>query len=95
VASYKDPREFLGIFDGRNVNNYSHFSSPRFNALLDRAARLSGRMRYRAYGELDIELAREAPAIPYAVFTAWTFVSKKAGCLVLNPGLDLTAVCLK
>jgi oligopeptide transport system substrate-binding protein len=94
--SYKDPREFLGLFDGRSKLNYSRFNSAKYNRLLDRAGRLSGTARYRAYGELDIQLARDAaPAIPYAIYTAWTFVSKNAGCVVLNPFLDLTAVCLK
>jgi ABC-type transport system substrate-binding protein len=94
-ASYKDPREFLSLFDGRSVN-YSRFNSRKYNRLLDRAGRLSGAERYRAYGELDVQLARDlAPAIPYAVYTAWTFVSKRVGCVVVNPFLDLTAVCLK
>jgi ABC-type transport system substrate-binding protein len=95
-ASYKDPREFLGLFDGRSRLNYSRFNSTKFNRLLDRAGRLSGAERYRAYGKLDVQLARDlAPAIPYAVYTAWTFVSKRTGCIVVNPFLDLTAVCLK
>jgi ABC-type transport system substrate-binding protein len=91
-----DPQAFLGLFDGRNPQNYSHFKSQAFDRLLDRAGRLSGPERYRAFGQLDVHLARDlAPAIPYAVYTAWTFVSEKAGCLALNPYLDLTAVCLK
>jgi ABC-type transport system substrate-binding protein len=94
-AAYSDPREMLVLFDGRRVN-YSRFNSLRFNRLLDDAARLSGAERYRAYGRLDVQLARDAaPAIPYAVFNEWVFVSKGVGCIVLNPRLDLTAVCLK
>ncbi len=33
--------------------------------------------------------------IPVAVGNAVTFVSARVGCIVLNPVLDLTAVCLK
>jgi peptide/nickel transport system substrate-binding protein len=95
TPSYGDPLEVLAIFDGRHVNN-SRFNSLRYNRLLDRASRMSGTARYREYGELDVRLARDAaPAIPYAVFNDFAFVSKRVGCIVVNPRLDLTAVCLK
>ena len=41
-------------------------------------------------------LSRDAaPAIPFASLNAWAFVSARVGCVVMNPHLDLTAVCLK
>jgi ABC-type transport system substrate-binding protein len=92
---------FLDLFDGRTIGepgsqNWSYFNAPKFNRLLDRAAALTGQARYRAYAELDVLLSRElAPGIPAAVVNAPTFVSAKVGCIVLNPWLDLTAVCLK
>lgn len=97
VGGYNDPREFLLLFDGRSgAQNYSRFNSPAYNRLLDVAGRLSGPARYKAYGSLDVRLMRdEAPAIPYAVYNDWTFVSDRVGCVVKNPSLDLTAVCLK
>jgi hypothetical protein len=61
-----------------------------------RAARLQGAARYRAFGNLDVTLARDAA--PIAVFgyeRAPTLVSKRAGCIILRPLLDLTVVCLK
>ncbi len=68
----------------------------KYNRLLDRASRLTGEQRYRAYGELDVQLSRDvAPMIPVAVVNQQTFVSARVGCIVLNPLLDLTAVCLK
>jgi hypothetical protein len=75
---------------------WSYFDSPKYNRLLDRAARLTGEARYRAYGELDVQFSRDAaPAIPVA-FANWiAFVSPRTGCVVLNPLFDLTAVCLK
>jgi peptide/nickel transport system substrate-binding protein len=96
-----DPQGFLGIFDGRTIGrpdseNWSYFNSPEFNRLIERAGRLSGRARYRAYGELDVRLTRDAaPAIAVANNNAWAFVSARTGCIVMNPRLDLTAVCLK
>ncbi len=58
--------------------NFSYFDSPKYNRLLDEASRLTGTERYRAYGELDVELSRDAaPAIPFAGLNAWTFVSRR------------------
>jgi ABC-type transport system substrate-binding protein len=96
-----DPGYLKDLFDGRTIGqpsfiNYSYFDSPKYNRLLDRASRLTGEERYRAYGELDLQLSRDAaPATPFAVFNASAFVSKRTGCVVMNPGIDLTAVCLK
>jgi hypothetical protein len=43
-----------------------------------------------------VQLARDAaPAIPYADLNAAAVVSYRLGCAVMNPSLDLTAVCLK
>lgn len=89
------------IFHGRTIGqpdsgNYSYFNSTKYNRLLDRAFRLSGDERHRAYGELDIRLSRDAaPAVPVAVQNAFAFVSARTGCVVMNPFFDLSAVCLK
>jgi peptide/nickel transport system substrate-binding protein len=99
VSNDPDILEFL--FHGRAIGrpdsgNLSYFDSRTFNRRFDRAARLSGEARNRAYGELDLLLARDAaPAVPYAVGNNLTFVSSKVGCITLNPYIDLTAVCLK
>jgi ABC-type transport system substrate-binding protein len=96
-----DPSWFAGIFDGRTIgrpgqHNWSYFNSAKYNRLFYEAARLRGVERERAYGELDAQLSREAaPAIPFANLNAPTLVSARVGCVVLNPWLDLTAVCLK
>ncbi len=96
------PDSAAGIHDGRSIDqpgnqNYSYFNSPKYNRLIAAADALPlGRARERAYGELDVQLSRDAaPGIPYGVTNALTFVSAKVGCVVLNPFLDLTAVCLK
>jgi len=97
-----DPSWFSSIFDGRTIGqpgnqNYSYFNSPKYNRLFDHASRLpAGSERDRAYGALDSRLSRDlAPAIPFANLNAMTFVSARTGCVVLRPGLDLAAVCLK
>lgn len=92
---------FLHIFDGRTIGkpgsqNWSYFNSSKYNRLLDEVSRLSGDPRDRAYGELDVRLARDfAPAIPISIVNALAFVSARTGCVVMNPFLDLTAVCLR
>ncbi len=96
-----DPSWFAGIFDGRTIGqagsqNWSYFDSRTYNRLFAEASRLTGNERYRAYGKLDLQLSREAaPAIPIANLNAIAFVSARVGCVVMNPNLDLTAVCLK
>ncbi len=97
-----DPGAVLNsLFDGSTIGkagnaNWSYFNSPRWNNALRRASRLTGEARYRAYGRLDVELARdEAPAVAYGVDSALTLVSARTGCVIVNPYLDLAAVCLK
>jgi peptide/nickel transport system substrate-binding protein/oligopeptide transport system substrate-binding protein len=101
LSDWNDPQTFLGAFDGRTIGtpdgvNYSQFDVAKYNQLLEQASRLSGPQRYRAYGDLDVLLARDAaPAIAAMNPNTWAFVSARVGCVVMNPGLDLTAVCLK
>jgi hypothetical protein len=58
--------------------------------------RLTGAARYRTYGRLDIDLARdEAPAVAYGVDDALTLVSARTGCIIVNPYFDLSAACIK
>jgi peptide/nickel transport system substrate-binding protein len=99
LADYVDPFQFANLlFDGRFIGgtNYSRLNSRRYNDLMRRAARLQGDARYRAYGRLDVQLARDAaPMAAVAYDNQATLVSKRVGCIVLRPTLDLTAACLK
>jgi ABC-type transport system substrate-binding protein len=73
VADYPDPFDFINILlDGSNIqdannSNYSYFNSPRYNKLMQDAAKLSGDSRYAAYGRLDVDLMKNAA--PWAPFT--------------------------
>ena len=63
------PTSTSGSTDGQsgspNFGNLSYFNSPKYNRLLDDASRLTGAARYRAYGELDVQISRDAaPMIP-------------------------------
>jgi peptide/nickel transport system substrate-binding protein len=101
APDHLDPYTYLNLlFDGQFVhgNNLSHFDDKTFNRLLRRAARLRGQARYRAYGDLDVRLAREAaPAVAVYYFNEPTLVSSRVDprCVVLRPTLVLNAVCLK
>lgn len=95
-----DPDAYINLlFDTQHigVTNLARFGSSAYDGEMRRAARLlQARERNRAYGALDIRLARDAaPLAALSVVNEATFVSKRVGCIVLRPELDLTAVCLK
>jgi peptide/nickel transport system substrate-binding protein len=101
LSTEPDPRQLSDLFDGTTIGtptnaNWSYFDSPLYNRLLEQASQLTGAARYAAFGRLDVQLARDAaPAVPYGVDNALTLVSARTGCVVVNPYLDLAAVCLK
>jgi peptide/nickel transport system substrate-binding protein len=98
-ADYADPYAVVTpLLDGQFIGNpnASRFNSPKYNRLLRQTALLSGEARYQAYGNLDIELARDAaPMAAFATPNEITLVSKRVGCVVLRPKLDLATVCLE
>jgi len=102
-SSVPDPSLLSFLFHGRGIGregygNWSYFNSPRFNRALERAAGLTGPARYRAYGALDVELAHDAaPAVAFAYDNAMTIVGPRVPrrCVVLTPGFDILAACLK
>jgi peptide/nickel transport system substrate-binding protein len=98
-ADYLEPYTFINLlYDGRFIGstNIGRFNSLTYNARMRRAARLQGDARLRAYARLDVQLSREAaPGVPSDLPREATLVSRRLGCLVLRPDLDLTAVCLK
>ncbi len=99
IGAFPDPYEFMNsLFDSRSIGaaNIGRFRSAKYDRLLRRTATLSGEARYRAYGDLDVQLARDAaPRIQIAWEGVATFVSSRVGCIVLRPQLDLAAACLK
>jgi len=101
LTTEPDPAPALAIFDGSTIGtpantDYSYFNSSKYNRLLRAASLLTGEARYRAYGKLDVEITRDAaPGVAYGMDNALTLVSARTGCVVVNPYLDLEAVCLK
>jgi len=104
VVDYADPQNiFENLLDGtkikaRDNNNVSYFDDSKFNGKLAAAASRSGPERYRAYGALDVEVARDAaPLVAIAIPTSRHFFSARIGCHVAQPvyGFDLAALCLR
>jgi peptide/nickel transport system substrate-binding protein len=101
---YGDPYGLVEkLLDGRTIRaagntNISYFDDPRFERALDAAQRLSGPARFRAYGKLDVEVARDdAPLAAYANLNARVFLSTRVGCITYQPvyGLDVAGACLR
>lgn len=85
-----------GLFHGSGGSNFSRLDDPKVNRQIEEGSKLPNAARYRAFGDLDVRLARDAaPAIAYATLNAWAVISARTGCVIMNPFLDLTAVCLE
>jgi hypothetical protein len=98
APDFVDPFTYINqLFDPLffSTGNAGWFDSPLFNRLMRKAARLQGAQRYRTYGVLGVRLAGEAPSAAVSFLNEPTLVSRRVGCIVLRPTLDLTAVCLK
>lgn len=98
-VDYYDPYAFLNLFfESRFIGrtNWSNLREPKYDRLLRAAAKLRGEARARAYGRIDVQLARDvAPLAAISYSDEPTLVSKRVGCILLRPALDLATVCLK
>jgi ABC-type transport system substrate-binding protein len=97
TPDYGDPYAVLNVqLEGRFIGawNWPRFASPEYDRLLRSAARLEGAARYRAYGKLDVKIARDAaPMVAIDYPNDPLLVSKRLGCVAGS--FDLAAVCLK
>ena len=104
-ADYPDPSNFINVlFDGRRIQadhnvNTSYFNDASYNRKMEAAARLSGAKRLATYGNLDIDMMRNAaPMAPYVNTNARVLVSQELGCFnysAVNSSVNLVAVCTK
>jgi YVTN family beta-propeller protein len=88
-----DPGDVLDPLDGSPF-----FRDETWLARLRAARTLTGGARYRAYGALDVALARDAaPFAAFAVLTQGEFFSARLGCQIAHPvyGIDIAALCLR
>jgi ABC-type transport system substrate-binding protein len=100
---YFDPYDFLFLLDGTTIrpannNNYSYFNNPQYNRKIAQAASLVGQARYRAFGKLDVDLARNvAPLASYITDNTRHLTSRSTGCYFYQPvyELDIASICKK
>lgn len=93
VPVFLDPGDVLNpLFED------SPFFGRQYRARVRAASRLTGPARHRAYGDLDVALARdEAPFAAFAVLARGEFFSARVGCEILHPvyTIDIGALCLR
>ena len=96
ILDYPDPVDFINSLYGPDAE-VSNFRDPGMWRRMAAAARLTGEERLRAYARLDRDLARAAPAAPFASSIKTHFLSARMGCEVSHPlyGLDLAALCVR
>jgi ABC-type transport system substrate-binding protein len=90
-ADYPDPYNFINVLlDGRRIQatnnvNESYFNTPSYNQKMERASRLFGSARLRAYGNLDIDISRNAaPLASYVNTNARIFAGPDVGPYVFS-----------
>jgi ABC-type oligopeptide transport system substrate-binding subunit len=100
-ADYFDPFDYLFLLDGRTIRaanntNLSYFDSREYNAKLARAASLTGQARYKAFGALDVDLARNAaPLASYAVDNDRRYFSARVRRFFSHPVYSLDLASMK
>ena len=92
IADYFDPFDFINVLlDGTTIqetnnSNYAYFNDAKYNKLMKAAARLTGQARYTAYGNLDIDIMKNAaPWIPLFNYTSRDFVSARIENFIFHP----------
>ena len=82
-----------------NNVDFSYFNSPAYNRKIAAAASLVGQARYRAFGNLDIDLAKNAaPLASFITDNTRILVSKQHRLLsAYHPvfELDIPSICKK
>lgn len=104
VADYADPYDFINVLlNGKSIQkannvNFSYFDDPTYIKQMEQAAGLSGPERAKAYGKLDLDIAKNAsPLAAWDVDNQRDFFSARMGCQLYHPvyGMDIAAMCLR
>jgi ABC-type transport system substrate-binding protein len=97
LVDFPDPYAMLN-FAVETSTYYPTFSAPSWQRRLDAAARLSGPERYLTYGQLDIDLARDAaPLLAFGNVYNNDLFSARIGCQTYSAFgyINLIALCLR
>ncbi|MGB2953593.1 MAG: ABC transporter substrate-binding protein [Gaiellaceae bacterium] len=105
VADYPDPFDFIDVLlngnniHGSNNNNYPYFNDKHYNFLMGQAERQVGAKRYKLYGQLDINITKNAaPMANWVNVNNRDFISSGTGCYTFQPIYttpDFTLLCKK
>ncbi|HXH89550.1 MAG TPA: ABC transporter substrate-binding protein [Gaiellaceae bacterium] len=105
LADYPDPFDFINVLlDGDNIqdannSNYAYLNNKAYNVRMKQAAKLSGDARYKAYGQLDIDLMKNlAPWAPLSNGNTREFISNRLTNYIYHPvysGMIVNAVAIK
>ena len=105
LADYPDPFDFINVLlDGNNIqdannSNYAYLNNPTYNKRMLDAAKLSGDARYKAYGQLDIDLMKNvAPWAPLSNGNTREFISSRITNYIYHPvysGMIINAAAIK
>ena len=92
IADYFDPFDFINVLlDGSNIqdknnNNYSYWNNAKYNKLMKAASKLTGQARYTAYGNLDVDIMKNAaPWIPMFNYTSRDFIGPRVENFIYHP----------
>ncbi len=102
-VGYFDPQDFMFLFDGRTLRpkdntNLSYFDSSEYNKRFAEASTMIGQARYRAFGTLDVDVARNvAPIAAFMNDNDRRFFSARVRNFFQHPvyGLDLPAIAVE
>ena len=64
IADYAEPASFLDLFRSGEAMNWSAYSNPQYDLLLDRASLLTGSERIDLLKQAESPLMRDMPVIP-------------------------------
>jgi YVTN family beta-propeller protein len=96
IPDYPDPAAMLTeLTEDKSVGpTYDDLS---YRHQLAAAGQLEGPQRYLAFGQLDLELARDAaPLVAYGNLNSGDLFSPRVGCQTFGPyGIDLAALCIR
>jgi ABC-type transport system substrate-binding protein len=92
IADYFDPYDFINVLlDGttiqdKNNSNYAYFNNAKYNKAMKAAAKLTGQARYTAYGNLDVDIMKNAaPWAPIFNYTSRDFISPRVENFIYHP----------
>jgi len=104
IADYNDPYDFINILlYGKSIQktnnvNFSYFNDPAYNRKMEAAAGLAGEERFKRYGRLDLDIAKNAsPLAAWDTDNERDFFSARMGCQLYQPvyTMDIAAMCLR